>query len=230
MLWGVALQLVFGLIVLSPALQVFFFNVIDTGVKELIGFSEAGATFVFQSVEAHQVTFPDGHSETFIGRVSPAAKTFAFWILPTIVFFSSLMSILYHIGLMQKLVYGVAWVMQRTMGTSGAETIDEIAGYGDRIVEVRGKVGFNAFSQTHLEEYLRSKGVQRVLLAGCVTSICVNATALQAFESGFEVTVLSDCTSSRTPIEQDFFCENVFPLFSNVCTSDDLLEQAGASA
>lgn len=125
--WGVALQLIFGLIVLSPTLQTFFFNVIDTGVKELIGFSEKGATFVFQSVEAHQVTFPDGHSETFIGRVSPAAKTFAFWILPTIVFFSSLMSILYHIGLMQKLVYGVAWVMQRTMGTSGAESLSAAA-------------------------------------------------------------------------------------------------------
>jgi nicotinamidase-related amidase len=116
------------------------------------------------------------------------------------------------------------------MGTSGAETIDEISGYGDRIIEVQGKVGFNAFSHTHLEELLRSNGVQRVLLAGCVTSICVNATALQAFESGFEVTILSDCTSSRTPIEQDFFCENVFPLFSNVCTSDDLLEQVGTSA
>ena len=125
--WGVVLQLIFGLIVLSPTLQAFFFNVIDTGVKELIGFSEKGATFVFQSVEAHQVTFPDGHSETFIGRVSPAAKTFAFWILPTIVFFSSLMSILYHVGLMQKLVYGVAWVMQRTMGTSGAESLSAAA-------------------------------------------------------------------------------------------------------
>lgn len=125
--WGVALQMVFGLIVLSPTLQTFFFDVIDTGVKELIGFSEAGATFVFQSVEAHQVTFPDGHEETFVGRVSPPAKTFAFWILPTIVFFSSLMSILYHLGVMQKLVFVVAWVMQRTMGTSGAESLSAAA-------------------------------------------------------------------------------------------------------
>ncbi|MCH2145466.1 MAG: cysteine hydrolase [Phycisphaerales bacterium] len=115
-------------------------------------------------------------------------------------------------------------------GTFGAETIDEITAYGDRIIEVPGKVGFNAFTNTRLEELLRSSGVERVLLAGCVTSICVNATALQAFESGFDVTVLSDCTSSRTPLEQDFFCQNVFPLFSEVCASDDVLGGVGTTA
>jgi CNT family concentrative nucleoside transporter len=44
-------------------------------------------------------------------------------VLPTIIFFSSLMAVLYHVGIMQKAVKGVAWVMQRTMGTSGAETL-----------------------------------------------------------------------------------------------------------
>ncbi len=125
--WGVVLQLLFGVVVLSPTLSQFFFTVVDGGVKELIGFSEKGAAFIFGSIEPHQVKMADGHEELFIGRVSPPAKTFAFWILPTIVFFSSLMSILYHIGVMQKLVYGVAWVMQRTMGTSGAESLSAAA-------------------------------------------------------------------------------------------------------
>ena len=54
-------------------------------------------------------------------------KTFAFWILPSIIFFSSLMSMLYHVGLMQFLVRQIAWVMQRTMGTSGPESLSAAA-------------------------------------------------------------------------------------------------------
>ncbi len=125
--WGVALQILFGLVVLSPQLQDFFFVVVDGGVKKLISFSEEGAHFVFGSIEMHQITMPDGEAQTFVGKVSPPVKTFAFWILPTIVFFSSLMAILYHLGIMQKAVIVVAWVMQRTMGTSGAESLSAAA-------------------------------------------------------------------------------------------------------
>ena len=48
---------------------------------------------------------------------------FAFSVLPTIIFVSSLMSVLYYLGVMQSIVKGIAWVMQRTLGTSGAETL-----------------------------------------------------------------------------------------------------------
>ena len=113
-------------------------------------------------------------------------------------------------------------------GTTGAETIDAISAYGDRIDEVRGKLGFNAFAHTDLEKMLRERNIDSVIIAGCVTSICINATALHAFEAGFGVTILSDCTSSRTPIEQDFFCENVFPLFAEVRPSTDILPSGSA--
>ena len=124
-LWGVGLQLAFALVVLNPVLQEFFFTVVDGGVRQLLSFAEAGANFVFQSVEPHQIEsgFGGGASETFIGRISPPVKTFAFWILPTIVFFSALMSVLYHLGIMQVLIRGISWVMQRTMGTSGSESL-----------------------------------------------------------------------------------------------------------
>jgi len=124
-IWGVGLQLAFAVVVLAPGLQAFFFEVVDVGVRKLLSFAEAGADFVFQTVEPHQlvVGFGEGESQTFIGRISPPVKTFAFWILPSIVFFSSLMSILYHVGIMQVLVRRIAWVMQKTMGTSGAESL-----------------------------------------------------------------------------------------------------------
>lgn len=107
-------------------------------------------------------------------------------------------------------------------GASGAEVIEEITSLGDRILTLPGKKSFNAFSNTQLGETLRERGIKTLIFAGCVTSICVHATALHAFDSGYNVILLSDCTSSRTPIEQDFFCENVFPLFSEVKTSRDL--------
>jgi len=125
--WGVALQLVFGVIVLNPAMQDFFFTVVDGGVRRLLSFSEAGADFVFQSVMPHQILDPEGNAEFFVGRISPPVKTFAFWILPTIVFFSSLMAALYHLGVMQRVVWVIAWLMQRTMGTSGAESLSAAA-------------------------------------------------------------------------------------------------------
>ena len=113
-------------------------------------------------------------------------------------------------------------------GTRGAETIDAIAAYGDRIDEVRGKLGFNAFAHTDLESMFRERGIGSVVIAGCVTSICINATALHAFEAGFDVTVLSDCTSSRTSVEQEFFCDTVFPLFATVRTTADFVAEATA--
>ncbi len=126
-LWGIGLQLMLALLILNPTLQHFFFDVIDGGVKRLLSFSEAGSSFVFQAVEQHQILDKEGNAETFVGRISPPVKTFAFWILPSIIFFSSLMAILYHLGVMQKIVWGMAWVMQRTMRTSGAETLSSAA-------------------------------------------------------------------------------------------------------
>ena len=131
--WGIALQFIFGLIVLHPSMQEFFFTVVNGGVNRLLSFSEEGATFVFGSMEAHVVQTVDlatgeRTENTVIGAVAPGMKNLAFWlILPTIVFFSSLMSILYHLGVMQRIVWVIAWLMQRTMGTSGPESLSAAA-------------------------------------------------------------------------------------------------------
>ncbi len=126
-LWGIGLQLLFGLVVLSPAAQDFFFVGVDGAVRKLLSFSELGADFAFQSVEPHQIADPDGRLHFFAGHISPPMKTFAFWILPSIIFFSSLMAVTYHLGLMQRVVQLMAWTMQRTMKTSGAETLSTAA-------------------------------------------------------------------------------------------------------
>ncbi len=114
-------------------------------------------------------------------------------------------------------------------GTRGAETIDAINDFGKRIQEIPGKRGFDAFSNTDLGEVLRKNDIRTVAIAGAVTSICVNATALRALDEGFDVIILSDCTSSRTPTEQEFFCDNVFPLFANVIGHEQFVESLKSS-
>jgi CNT family concentrative nucleoside transporter len=131
-LWGVGLQIAFtAIIVLSPGVSDFFYTVVDEGVRKLLSFSEQGATFLFGSISAHALEVGEpgdlfagqGTRQVFIGQVSPPLKTFAFWILPSIIFFSSLMGVLYHLGVMQFVVRGLGWLMMRTMGTSGAESL-----------------------------------------------------------------------------------------------------------
>jgi nicotinamidase-related amidase len=110
--------------------------------------------------------------------------------------------------------------------TPGSETVPEIARFGSRLMRVPGKRGLNAFSSTDLEETLRRNGIRDVVLCGAVTSICIDSTGRSAHERGFRVSVLSDCTCSRTPFEQSFYCEEIFPLYGNVVSADAFLEGA----
>lgn len=115
-------------------------------------------------------------------------------------------------------------------GSAGAETVPQLAAFGDRITYVTGKVGFNAFSNTKLDHVLQQRGIKDVLVAGMVTSLCIDSTGRAAYERGYSVKILSDCTSARTRAEQDFFCKNIFPLYGGVLESREALEQLLAVA
>ena len=107
-------------------------------------------------------------------------------------------------------------------GTKGAETIDQIKAFGDKIIEIPGKLGLNAFANTSLEEKRSSKNIEEVILAGTGASICIDSTGRSAHEKGFKVTMLSDCISGRTVFEKDFYCKNVYPLYAKITTSDKI--------
>ncbi|MGY6587120.1 MAG: NupC/NupG family nucleoside CNT transporter [Wenzhouxiangella sp.] len=104
---GLALQFALAVFVLwVPAGQVVF-GWLAAGFVRLIGFTEAGSSFLFGSlVDTEQFGF-----------------VFAFQVLPTIIFFGALMACLYHLGVMQRLVAGMAWVMTRLMKVSGSESL-----------------------------------------------------------------------------------------------------------
>jgi len=105
----------------------------------------------------------------------------------------------------------------------GGAVIDQMQAYGDRIQTVPGKHGLNAFSNTDLESILRERSIKNIILVGAVTSICIDSTGRSAHERGFNVYVLNDCTCGRTQMEQEFYCEQVLPLYAEVLSSEDML-------
>ena len=87
---------------------------VDSFFQAILSYVSEGAGFVFgiNGLAAGDLTNPQS-----------LLKTFAFGVLPTVIFFAALMSVLYHIGLMQFVIRGMAWVMKKTLGTSGPESL-----------------------------------------------------------------------------------------------------------
>ncbi len=105
---GMLLQLGLALLILKVPYVNVIFDYIAKGFQQILSFTEAGAQFLFGSIVQDMSTF---------------GYIFAFQVLPTIVFFSALSAILYYFGILQKVVYGLSWLMSRTMGLSGPESL-----------------------------------------------------------------------------------------------------------
>ncbi|RED97985.1 CNT family concentrative nucleoside transporter [Marinoscillum furvescens DSM 4134] len=106
-LTGITLQVVFGVLITQIELVRQAFNWVSKQFVVLLGFSGDGARFLFGNLL-------DTESLGFI---------FALQVLPTVIFFSTLTSGLYYLGVLQWIVKGIAWVMARTMKLSGAESL-----------------------------------------------------------------------------------------------------------
>jgi concentrative nucleoside transporter, CNT family len=129
-LWGVGMQLLFAVIVLWTPPGRAVFDTAQAAVDRVIAFSDEGAAFLFGNLYHGMPSPPRGAMSVIDGTsldVVQIGLIFAFQVLPTIIFIGSLMSVLYHFGVIQKVVHGIAWVMQRTMGTSGAESLSTAA-------------------------------------------------------------------------------------------------------
>ena len=105
---GIGLQLLFAVLVILVPGGREFFHTISRIFVTVVGFTTDGAIFIFGTA---------GDPKTSLGFM------FAFQVLPTIIFFASLMSVLYHLGVMQKIVQGMAWVMLKVMRISGSESL-----------------------------------------------------------------------------------------------------------
>jgi len=108
---GIALQFGFALFVLKVTIGRLMFEGISKGFVRLFGFTAQGAQFVF------------GALGTPAGTSGSLGFFFAFQVLPTIIFFASFMGVLYHLGIMQRVVQGMAWVIAKFMRASGSESL-----------------------------------------------------------------------------------------------------------
>ena len=123
-IWGTILDFVFGGIALfTPTLL----EKIQFAIQKLLDFTLDGVRMIFGDnlvAGAAPVTDAAGHAT---GSVAHLGFIFAVVVLPTIIFVAMLTAILYHTGIMTVVVHALAWVMQKSMGTSGAETLSTAA-------------------------------------------------------------------------------------------------------
>ena len=106
---GLTIQLVFALLVLKVPVVSVAFDYVGGMFTAIIQFTQVGTSFLFASF----VT----------GEIESSLQNFVIKVLPTIVFFAALMSLLYYWGIIQKIVFGFAWVMKKAMKLSGAESL-----------------------------------------------------------------------------------------------------------
>jgi concentrative nucleoside transporter, CNT family len=107
--WGLGLQFALGLFVLRVAAGQRLFATLGAGAKKLLDFSYVGSAFLFGEI---------GKADSNLGF------SFAFQVLPTIIFIAAFFAVLYHFGIMQLIIRGAAWVMTKIMGASGAESLN----------------------------------------------------------------------------------------------------------
>ena len=106
---GIGLQFFLAFFILGTPFGEPIFRSLDNAITTLVSFSYSGSTFLLQSSE--------------YGSVHPSLENFAFRILPTIIFFSSIVSVLYHFGIIQRIVKVFAKIFQKMMFVSGTESL-----------------------------------------------------------------------------------------------------------
>jgi len=114
-------------------------------------------------------------------------------------------------------------------GTWGVEICDGLTPQeGDIVVE--GKRGLDTFATTNLDFVLRSNDIETVVLGGFLTNCCVESTMRSAYEKGYDVITLTDCTAATSAEEQQAATSQDYPMFSQPMTSADaigMLQGAG---
>jgi ureidoacrylate peracid hydrolase len=109
-------------------------------------------------------------------------------------------------------------------GSWGAAIVDELEpAPGDIVVE--GKRGLDAFATTNLDFILRSRGITTVALGGFLTNCCVESTMRTAYEKGYNVVTLKDCTATVSEEEQRLATEKNYPMFSRPMEHGEFLAQ-----
>ena len=119
--WGLGLQLIFAFLVLRFSIGQLVLEKAGDAINAMLANTQAGTLTLFG-----QLGLPNSGA---FGKLLPPnmGSIFAFQVLPTIIFISAFFALLYHIGVMQVVIRGFAWLMQKTMKISGAESLNVAA-------------------------------------------------------------------------------------------------------
>ncbi|MGY5355256.1 NupC/NupG family nucleoside CNT transporter [Wenyingzhuangia sp. IMCC45467] len=109
---GFGLQIAFAFIILKTPIGLPFFKFFDMAINKLLSYADKGGDFLFASF--------------LTGQVESPIINFAVRVLPTIIFFSAFMALLYHLGVMQYIIKGISKFVQKVLGTSGGETLSVV--------------------------------------------------------------------------------------------------------
>jgi len=124
--WGFGLQFLFAVIVLKTTYGQVAFELAGDKIRQLLGFASVGSSFVFGPI-GNQPVWQRIMTSVLGPEGAQYGVIFAFQIAPTIIFIAALFAILYYFGVMQLVVQLFAWVMNRVMGASGAESLNVAA-------------------------------------------------------------------------------------------------------
>ena len=110
---GLSIQFIIAIMVLKVPLFMRMIEVVGAIFLKILDFTQEGTAFLLESFIS--------------GEVESPLVNFAFWVLPTIIFFSAITSILFYYGVIQKVVYGLAYLLKKALGISGSESLSATA-------------------------------------------------------------------------------------------------------
>lgn len=113
-------------------------------------------------------------------------------------------------------------------GSWGAAFAGEMTPAAADIV-VEGKRGLDCFASTNIDFILRQRGITDLAIAGFLTNCCVESTMRSAYERGYRVVTLTDCTATLSPEEQEAAVTKNFPMFSRPMTHEAFLAELGTA-
>ncbi|NVN00933.1 MULTISPECIES: cysteine hydrolase family protein [Asaia] len=109
------------------------------------------------------------------------------------------------------------------LGSWGAQIVDSLKPHESDIV-IAGKRGLCGFASTNLDFVLRQNGITRIALGGLLTDCCVESTMRSAYERGYDVVTLTDCTATLSQAQHEAAVAYTYPMFSHPMTSEAFLE------
>lgn len=160
---GLLLQFALAVFILLTPIGKAIFGWVGKAVTKVLTFADDGGKFVFGDLANPPV----------LGKVLPVGFIFFFKIIPTIIFVAVLVNILYHIGLMQRIVQGLAWVMYRVMRVSGAEALSNASSAFVGQVE----------AQIMIKPYLKSMTTSELMASMAGSFACIAGGVMATYIS-----------------------------------------------